>query len=62
MLSVPIALKRQVSLDPSVTIQIVFGDFSTDPALDLACDLAGVEKIYDFVTNSVIPRFARFFA
>jgi hypothetical protein len=25
------------------------------------CDLEGIDAIYDFVANNVIPRFARFF-
>jgi len=55
--SVPIAFKDQMKLDPGVSFDVIFGD----SAAGISCDLAGIERIYNFVANDVIPRFSRFF-
>jgi hypothetical protein len=57
MVSVPIDLKSKMALDPNISFKVVFGDLSDG----IACDFAGIEGIYNFVANDVIPRFARFF-
>jgi hypothetical protein len=37
---------------------VIFGDY----AEGVSCDFrGGVESIYEFVANSVLPRFGRFF-
>jgi hypothetical protein len=54
---VPIARKNEVALDPNVTFTVVFGDLYWG----VDCDFDGIERIYEFVANRVIPRFARFF-
>jgi hypothetical protein len=59
--SVPLALKGQMGLAPEVTFDVSFGDFSGDPERDLRCDLDGIERIYEFVSDNLIPRFTRFF-
>lgn len=50
-------LKIYMALNPQVPLAVVFGD----AFLDIECDLEGIEEIYEFVANNVIPRFARFF-
>lgn len=50
-------LKSYMALNPHVPFQVVFGD----AFLDIECDLEGIEEIYGFVANNVIPRFSRFF-
>ncbi len=40
-----------------ISFKVVFGDMSDG----ISCDLDGVTDIYNFVVDSVIPRFARFF-
>ena len=57
MISMPIELKEKLLVDPAVTLKIIFGD----PASGLDCDFDGIEQIYKFVTENVLPRFARFF-
>jgi len=56
-LSIPLALKRQMTLNPDVSFKVSFGD----AIVGIECDLAGIESIYKFVANDVIPRFAPFF-
>lgn len=58
IISVPLALKEQVDLDPNPPIEITFGG-----------DLSGITEtfptlieIYNFVAKDVLPRFDRFFA
>ena len=58
VITVPLEFKNQMTLDPEVAFDLVFGDM----AEGISCDFQGVKKIYDFVTNGVIPKFARFFA
>jgi hypothetical protein len=57
MAIVPLDLKRYMRLDPIVEVHVFFGDSHRG----LRCDFDRLEEIYEFVTNSVIPRFARFF-
>jgi hypothetical protein len=57
MVSGPLDIKRHMTLEPVVSFDVVFGDMSDG----ITCDLDGVTKIYDFVADGVIPRFARFF-
>jgi hypothetical protein len=54
---VPLDLKRYMTLDPVGTIDITFGDSHEG----IKCNFARLEEIYEFVANSVIPRFSRFF-
>lgn len=58
MISVPIAYKSQMRFNPEVSFKIIFGDMSAG----VSCDFDGMKSIYEFVTNSVLSRFARFFA
>jgi hypothetical protein len=54
----PLSLKSQVALNPRTPeFKVVFGDMYWK----VQCDFSGIEAIYEFVTNSVIPRFAGFF-
>jgi hypothetical protein len=57
MVSGPLDLKSQMALDPDVSFDVILGDMSDG----ISCDFDGITKIYDFVAQSVIPRFARFF-
>jgi hypothetical protein len=54
----PLDLKNSVALNPRVPeIKVVFGDHYWK----IECDMEGIDAIYEFVTDKVIPRFARFF-
>jgi hypothetical protein len=57
MVSVPLDLKSKMAFDPEASFRVVFGDLSEG----ISCDFDGITDIYNFVTDSVIPRFARFF-
>ena len=57
MVSGPLELKSQMTLDPVVSFNVIFGDMSDG----IACDFDGVSAIYKFVADGVLPRFARFF-
>jgi hypothetical protein len=58
-LEIPLDLKSTVALNPSVPeTKVVLGDHYWK----IECDMQGVERIYEFVANNVIPRFARFFS
>jgi hypothetical protein len=50
-------LKRHVTTNPEGAYKVVFGDYH----LGIECDIDGIEEIYDFVADKVIPRFAGFF-
>jgi hypothetical protein len=50
-------LKRYMALNPDVSFNVVFGD----SFWGIDCDLEGIDAIYNFVADKVIPRFARFF-
>src|SRR5665213_527035 len=57
MVSVPAHLKSYMTVDPTFPVEVVFGDM----AEGITCDFNGIERIYNFVSGDVIPRFARFF-
>jgi len=58
VMRIPLSLKSQMALNPRIPeFKVLFGDLYWQ----IQCDFAGIETIYEFVTNSVIPRFARFF-
>jgi hypothetical protein len=58
VMNIPIGLKGEMALDPPVSFfKVVFGDFYWK----VSCDFADLEAIYQFVTENVLPRFARFF-
>jgi hypothetical protein len=57
VVSVPLRCKCDMTLDPEVAMEIIFGDMSAG----VECSFDGIERIYNFVTDSVIPRFGRFF-
>jgi hypothetical protein len=56
-MSFPLYMKDQVVLHPNAFFAATFGD--THEGVE--CDLTGIETIYKFVTNDVLPKFARFF-
>lgn len=57
VMKIPLSRKSQMALNPRVPeFKVLFGD----SYWKIECDFAGVEAIYEFVTNNVIPRFARF--
>ena len=58
VVSVPLDLKSKMAFDPEAFFRVIFGDMSEG----ISCDFDGITEIYKFVTDSVIPRFARFFA
>ncbi len=57
LVSVPLEFKDQMTFEPEVSFTIVFGDLTDG----ISCDFQGVKNIYEYVANSVIPQFARFF-
>jgi hypothetical protein len=58
VMRIPLSRKGQMALNPRVPeFKVLFGDLYWK----IECDFAGIETIYEFVTNNVIPRFARFF-
>jgi hypothetical protein len=57
MVIAPLRLKQYMALDPTGAIEVFFGDSFEG----VRCNFDGLEQIHNFVTNVVIPRFARFF-
>jgi len=57
LVSAPLELKDKMTFDPMGSFRVVFGDTTEG----IACDVADIASIYEFVTNTVLPRFARFF-
>jgi hypothetical protein len=58
VMKIPLSLKDQMALNPRIPeFKVLFGDLYWK----IQCDFADIEAIYEFVTNSVLPRFARFF-
>lgn len=53
---IPLGMKDQMTLDPPVSMKVVFGD----SFWGVSCDFAEIESMYEFVTNTVIPRFSGF--
>jgi hypothetical protein len=63
IMSIPIAYKAKLQLDPRVTVTVNFGQ--GDPTIDpdsLVENRDGLWEIHNFVGNYVLPRFVRFFA
>jgi hypothetical protein len=54
VMSFPLHMKDQVKLHPDVAFNVIFGDSHEK----IECDVAGIERIHEFVTNDVLPRFA----
>jgi hypothetical protein len=58
VMKIPLALKGQMALNPGIPeFKVLFGDLYWE----IECDFSGIETIYEFVANSVLPRFAGFF-
>lgn len=57
MISVPLAYKSQMRFEPEVSFKVIFGDY----AMGVSSDYEAIKSVYHFVTNDVLPRFARFF-
>jgi hypothetical protein len=55
--SVPLADKSKLNIHPQVTFQVVFGDITSGVAIGPE----GIFDIYRFLSDSVLPRFLRFF-
>lgn len=49
---VPLELKGQMQVAPIASFRVIFGDY----AEGISCDFVGLESIYEFVANSVLPR------
>ena len=56
-LSLKAELKRHMTLNPDVPLQVIFGD----SFWDIECEMEELKEIYDFVADKVVPRFASFF-
>jgi hypothetical protein len=52
----PLELKSEMALDPRITMKVIFGDVYWG----VECDFEDLAALYDFVTNTVIPKFSRF--
>ena len=57
VVSVPLHLESKMRLDPHGIYNVFFGD----PIEAVEVDIDGLNRMYEFVANNVIPRFARFF-
>jgi hypothetical protein len=57
ILSIPLADKGKLKLHPKPTFKVVFGD----PTSRVALDPDDIRQIYEFISESVLPRFMRFF-
>lgn len=57
VMRLPLSRKNEVSTDPNVTFDVVFGDLYWG----VACDFQTIERMYEYVANTVIPKFAGFF-
>lgn len=58
VMKIPLSRKGEMAFNPSIPeFKVLFGDLYWE----IECDFAGIEAIYEFVANSVIPRFTRFF-
>ena len=55
--SVPLRFKSQMAFDPEVVFQVLFGDMNAGVEITFE----GIERIYNFVANRVIPKFTGFF-
>jgi hypothetical protein len=62
IVSVPLADKGKLKLNPSVPFKVNFGQgFGPDDAGGFIEDRQTIGEIYEFVRDSVLPRFVRFF-
>src|SRR5262249_7917613 len=57
VVTIPLALKQYMDFDPEASLEIAFGDIKSD----LAVSPDRLNQIHQFIGDSVIPRFARFF-
>jgi hypothetical protein len=57
VISLPLGLKERATLDPNISFNVLFGGFRDG----IESDVAEIERICEFVSDSVLPRFARFF-
>jgi len=58
VMKMPLLLKDQMAPNPRIPeFKVLFGDLYWK----IECDIAGIEAIYEFVSNSVMPRFVGFF-
>lgn len=57
VVQVPLHLKSKMGFDPTGSINVTFGDSYEG----IEREVAGLEAIYEFVANSVLPRFLSFF-
>jgi hypothetical protein len=55
--SVPLADKVKLDIHPEVTFQVVFGDITSGVTIGPE----DIRNIYKFLSDSVLPRFVRFF-
>jgi hypothetical protein len=56
--SVPARFKDRVTLDSNdVSFFVVFGDYANG----IACDIQEIQAIFDFVVDTVLPKFSGFF-
>ena len=55
--SVPLYLESKMRVEPDASYNLFFGDLSEG----IKCDVAGLEDMYKYVSERVIPQFARFF-
>jgi hypothetical protein len=55
--SVPFAYKGKLQLDPSIPFKVNFGGDATG----LTEDGQGIAEIYQFICETVLPRFLPFF-
>ncbi len=57
VISVPIFLKDKMRCAPSFSLNVIFGDSHEG----IECDVDGLDAIYQFVAEAVLPKFLRFF-
>jgi hypothetical protein len=57
VISVPIHLKDKMRVDSTGSLDVIFGDSHEG----IQCNFEGLQAIYEFVTNGVLPRFMSFF-
>jgi hypothetical protein len=55
ILSIPLSLKAELAAEPPPTFKVVFGD----AAKQIEADIDQFERIYKFIAEDVVPRFAR---
>jgi len=55
--SVPLHLESYMRIQKDASFNIIFGDVVEG----VECDIEGLESIYNFINDRVLPRFTRFF-